>query len=86
MVDPKYYCETKQKSIKDVVIEIKKEQMTAMSRTINLLQSAMERHGINLKNIDLTEDDIVESVDILMDADDEDVSFHFYLSISIHLF
>lgn len=66
---PKDYA-LRNKSVKDKVIEVKKEQ-SAMSRTIGLLTNELNKNGPI--EIDLTEEDIIDSVQILLDADDDEI-------------
>lgn len=79
MIAPVDYRAIK-KSTQDVVIECKKEQIDAMSKTIRLLHHEMQNHGLMV--VDLTEDEIFESVEILLEAVDEDVSGLAYFSHS----
>lgn len=67
---PKDYA-LRNKSVKDKVIEVKKEQLSAMSRTIGLLTNELNKNGPI--EIDLTEEDIIDSVQILLDADDDEI-------------
>lgn len=54
----------KKRKIVDAVIDVKKEKIDMMHKSIGLLQKELGKYG----PIDITEDDIVESVALIIEA------------------
>lgn len=57
----------KKKSMMDVVIDVKSEKINSLKKSVGILHNDLLKIG---QPIDLSEDDISESVEIMLDADE----------------
>lgn len=66
MIVPVDYA-PKKKSLVDTVIDIKKEKIDALKESISTLHMDLQNSG---HPIDISEDDVIESAIIILDADE----------------